>query len=211
MDGIHDLGGMHGFGRVPYVPDGPAFHEEWQQTAFALMLAAGTIVKGLNADEYRHAVERMAPRHYLSVHYYERVLTAVTTLLVERGLLDLADLEQRAGGAFPLSLPVAAEPMAELAPQLEPRFVAGQQVRVREFHPKGHTRAPGFCRGKRGTVLNVAPKFAFPDASAHGGDLRDEHTYHVEFTARELWGSEGGEGDSVVVDLWDSYLEGAER
>jgi nitrile hydratase subunit beta len=210
MDGIHDLGGMHGFGPVPYASGEPVFHEEWQETAFALMLAAGTTAIGVNADEYRHAVERMAPRHYISVHYYERVVTAVTTLLVERGILDLADLERRAGGAFPLSLPVAAEPLAELAPQPEPRFAAGQQVRVRQFNPRGHTRAPGFCRGKRGTVLHVAPKFPFPDTSAHGGELRDEHTYHVEFTARELWGSEGGERDSVVIDLWDSYLEGAE-
>jgi nitrile hydratase subunit beta len=210
MDGIHDLGGMHGFGPVPYEADEPVFHEEWQETAFALMLAAGTTAIGVNADEYRHAVERMTPRHYISVHYYERVVTAVTTLLVERCFLDLVDLERRAGGAFPLSLPVAAEPLAELAPQPEPRFAVGQRVRVRQFNPKGHTRAPGFCRGKRGTVLHVAPKFPFPDASAHGGELRDEHTYHVEFTARELWGSEGGERDSVVVDLWDSYLEGAE-
>jgi nitrile hydratase beta subunit len=211
MNGIHDLGGMHGFGPVVREADEPVFHEEWQETAFALMLAASMIGKGINADQYRHAVERMAPRHYLAAHYYERVLTAVTTLLVERGVLDRADLERRAGGPFPLALPVAAEPLAELAPQPEPRFAVGQQVRVRKFDPKGHTRAPGFCRGKLGTVLHVAPKFPFPDASAHNGELRDEHTYHIEFAARELWGSAGGESDSVVVDLWDSYLEGAGR
>jgi nitrile hydratase subunit beta len=210
MDGIHDLGGMQGFVPIACEPDEPVFHEPWQETAFALMLASGTIVKGLNADQYRHAVERMAPRHYLSVHYYERVLTGVTTLLVERGVLDLADLERRAGGTFPLALPVAAVPLAELAPQPEARFTIGQQVRVRDFHPRGHTRAPGFCRGKQGTVLHVAPKFSHPDASAHGGQVRNEHTYHVEFAARELWGSDGAANDSVVVDLWDSYLEGAE-
>jgi nitrile hydratase beta subunit len=210
MDGIHDLGGMHGFGPIAYEPDEPVFHEEWQETAFALMLTAGTTAIGINADQYRHSVERMAPRHYLSAHYYERVLTGVTTLLVERGVLDLADLERRAGGTFPLALPVAAAPLAELAPQPEARFTVGQQVRVRDFHPRGHTRAPGFCRSKLGTVLRVAPKFRFPDASAHGGEQRDEHTYHVEFAARELWGSDGAANDSVVVDLWDSYLEGAE-
>lgn len=209
MDGIHDLGGMHGFGPVVREPDEPVFHEPWQETAFAVMIAAGTIVEGFNADQYRHSVERMAPHHYLAAHYYERVLTGITSLLVERGTLDLADLENRAGGAFPLALPVAAEPLADLAPQPEPRFTVGQQIRVRQFHPKGHTRAPGFCRGKLGVVLHVAPKFRFPDTSAHDGDLRDEHTYHIEFAATELWGNDAAANDTVVVDLWDSYLEGA--
>ena len=208
MRGIHDLGGMFGFGPIVRENDEPVFHEEWQETAFAVMMSAFAISPGLTADQYRHSVERMAPSQYLPVHYYERMLTGITTLLVERGVLDLADLEQRAGGSFPLALPNAAEPLADFRPQLVARFRIGQQVRVHSYSSKGHTRAPEFCRGKSGTVLRVAPKFPFPDTSAHGGELRDEHTYHVEFTARELWGAEGGKKDSVVVDLWDSYLEG---
>jgi nitrile hydratase len=210
MRGIHDLGGMYGFGPIVRELDEPVFHEQWQETAFALAIAGFTVLPGYNADQYRHSVERMAPSHYLPVHYYERMLTGITTLLVEQGVLDLADLEQRAGGAFPLALPNAVEPLADLPPQPVARFHVGQQVRVRQYSSKGHTRAPEFCRGKSGTVLRVAPKFAFPDTSAHGGELRDEHTYHVEFAARELWGAEGGDKDSVVVDLWDSYLEGNE-
>ena len=209
MDGVHDLGGMHGFGPVPYEPDNEVFHEPWQATTFGLMLSVPYFTGNHNADEYRHGVERMAPSHYFSVHYYERVLTSVATLLVEKGKLSLDDLEQRAGGKFPLALPLAEKPMANLAPQTEQRFKAGDRVRVLEFHPQGHTRAPGFCRGKSGRVLHVAPPFSFPDASAHGGELRKEHTYHVEFASRELWGDDGQDNDAVVVDLWDSYLEGA--
>ena len=210
MRGIHDLGGMYGFGPVVREDAEPVFHEEWQETVFAVMMSAFTASPGLTTDQYRHSVERMAPSHYLPVHYYERMLTGITTLLVERGVLDHADLEQRAGGAFPLALPNAAEPLANLTPQPVARFRVGQQVRVRNYNSKGHTRAPSFCRGKQGTILRVAPKFPFPDTSAHGGEFREEHTYHVEFAARELWGAEGGEKDSVVVDLWDSYLEGNE-
>jgi hypothetical protein len=55
--------------------------------------------------------------------------------------------------------------------------------------------------------LHKAPKFSFPDTSAHGGERRKEHTYHVEFLAQDLWPDEGAVNDSVVVDLWDSYLE----
>lgn len=208
MRGIHDLGGMYGFGPVVREVDEPVFHEQWQETTFGVMMIALTALPELNTDQYRHSVERMAPSHYLPVHYYERMLTGITTLLVEQGVLELADLEQRAGGAFPLALPNAADPLADLRPQPEARFRVGQQVRVRQYSAKGHTRAPGFCRGKSGVVLRVAPRFTFPDTSAHGGEMRKEHTYHVEFAARELWGAEGGEKDAVVVDLWDSYLEG---
>ena len=209
MHGIHDLGGMYGFGPIVYESDEPVFHEQWQETTFAVLMAAGTMLPGFNADQYRLSVERMAPSHYLSVHYYERMLTGITTLLVEQGILDLADLEERARGVFPLALPIAAEPLAELVPQPVARFRVGQSVRVRQYNPKGHTRAPGFCRGKLGTVLRVTRKFPFPDTSAHGGELRDEHTYHVEFAARELWAGNGNDKDTVVVDLWDSYLEGS--
>ena len=66
---------------------------------------------------------------------------------------------------------------------------------------------PRFCRGKTGTVVHVAPKFSFPDASAHGEPFRKEHTYHVEFPAAELWADAAGSNESVVVDIWDSYLE----
>ena len=30
MDGVHDLGGMHGFGAVPIEVDEPLFHEPWE-------------------------------------------------------------------------------------------------------------------------------------------------------------------------------------
>ncbi|MEP3465799.1 MAG: nitrile hydratase subunit beta, partial [Parasphingorhabdus sp.] len=201
------LGGKHGFGAIDPEINEPVFHEEWQATTFALMVVSQAFIRNHNADEYRHSIERMEPAHYLQAHYYERMLTGTTSLLVEKGVLDKADLEARAGGAFPMSRPVADDPVIELPSQCEGRFSVGDRVRVLEMHPKGHIRAPRFCRGKAGTVLHVAPKFNFPDTSAHGGELRLEHTYHVEFASRDLWPAEGNETDTVVVDLWDSYLE----
>ena len=67
---------------------------------------------------------------------------------------------------------------------------------------------PRYVRGKCGVVVHVAPKFSFPDASAHGQTHRAEHTYHVEFQARELWNDAAGSNETVIVDLWDGYLEG---
>ena len=71
MDGIHDLGGKQGFGRVRYTPKAAAFHADWEKHVNALYGLA--VKQGIfNMDEYRHAIERMEPRHYLSAGYYER-------------------------------------------------------------------------------------------------------------------------------------------
>jgi len=209
MDGIHDLGGMSGFGPVEVERDEPVFHEPWEALAFALNILGIAALGAYNADEYRHAIERMDPAHYLVATYYERVLTGVATLLVEKGVVTRDELETRASGPFPLSGPVAEQPTADLRPQPQPRFSIGDRVVVRTIHPTGHTRAPRYVRGKRGVVVHVAPKFSFPDAAAHGLTHRMEHTYHVEFLARELWADAARSNETVVVDLWDSYLEGA--
>lgn len=207
MDGVHDLGGTQGFGPVSVETDEPTFHEPWQATAFALMVATQAVMRSHNTDEYRHSVERMNPAHYLQADYYERVLTGTVSLLVEKGYLTATELERRAGGDFPLAGPVADEPMAAFAPQEEPRFRIGDRVRVLRLNPAGHVRAPKFCRGHQGTVIHRAPKFRFPDTAAHGGEFRKEHTYHVEFASQDLWSGEGADNESVIVDLWDSYLE----
>ncbi|MGH7787593.1 MAG: SH3-like domain-containing protein, partial [Candidatus Binatia bacterium] len=118
-------------------------------------------------------------------------------------------LEARAGGAFPLALPVAERPLVDLRPQPQARFGVGDRVLVRDIHPAGHTRVPRYVRGRRGVVVHVAPPFSFPDAAAHGLTPRSEHTYHVEFAAHELWAEAAASHATVVVDLWDSYLEDA--
>lgn len=213
MDGIHDLGGMDGFGPVEVERDEPVFHERWQALAFAMNFLGIGVLGAYNTDEYRHSIERMDPAHYLAASYYERVLTGVATLLVEKGIVERDELEARAGGRFPLARPVADKPTAGLAPQPEARFRIGDRVVVRDLHPTGHTRVPRYCRGRHGVVVHVAPAFSFPDASAHldayHGAHHAEHTYHVEFEARELWADAAAGNETVVVDLWDGYLERA--
>lgn len=206
MDGIHDLGGMGGFGPVEVERDEPVFHERWEAEAFALNSLGIRVLRAYNADEYRHAVERMDPAHYLGASYYERMLTGVASLLVEKGIVTRTELEVRAGGAFPLARPAATQRPADVAPH-KAHFAVGAPVRVRDVHPRGHTRAPRYVRGKRGVIVHVAPKFGFPDTSAHGLPAREEHTYHVRFEASELWGSAAEQDEAIIVDLWASYLE----
>ena len=205
MNGIHDLGGMAGFGPVEVEADEPTFHEAWE--AFRINVASIALLRAYNTDAYRHAVERMVPLHYLQARYYERVLTGAASLLVEKGILDLAELEARAGGRFPLALPERPNADDGRAQPKQTRFAVGDRVRVRALRQPGHTRAPRYVRGHPGVVVHVAPAFSLPDASAHDLPGRKEATYHVEFEASELFGAEAEANAPVIVDLWESYLE----
>ena len=208
VDGIHDLGGMQGFGAVGHSPAEPVFHHEWEAVARALMMVVGRAVE-VSGGEFRHSIERMEPGHYLTSSYYEHWLTAAATLAVEHGLVTRAELEERAGGRFPLSGPVLAPPVVDGGPDVgEARFGVDDRVRVREWHPPGHTRCPGYVRGKGGVVVRVDGTHSVPDVEAHGAARRREPTYSVRFDAADLW-QDGQPGVSVHVDLWDSYLEGS--
>jgi nitrile hydratase subunit beta len=206
VDGIHDLGGMQGLGPVAHSPAEPAFPCRWQAVARALMAVVAGAVDA-SGGEFRHSIERMAPGHYLTSGYYEHWLTAAASLAVEHGLVTRAELEARAGGWFPLSGPVLAPPVVDAGPDVtRPRFGAGDRVRAREWHPPGHTRCPGYVRGKAGVVVRVDGTHSVPDIEAHGTARRHEPTYSVRFDAADLW-RDGQRGVWVHVDLWDSYLE----
>ncbi len=202
MDGIHDLGGRQGFGTVRYTLNAPAFHAEWEVRANSLYAFA--VRQGLfNMDEYRHAIERMEPRHYLTASYYERSLTGLATLCVDKGLVTREQLERRVGGHFPLSAPAAAG--RGNAPDRE-RFRPGDRVRVRDEHVSGHVRLPGYVRGKTGVVVGVSPPYPFPDAHAHGVAAEDEATCDVRFRSEELWPN-AADPALVHVGVFESYLE----
>jgi nitrile hydratase subunit beta len=91
MSRIHDVGGMQGFGPVEQEADEPPFHADWEAHVFALNRAL--IGRGVyNLDEFRDAIERMPPQQYLASSYYEKWFHAVTTLLVEKGVLSAQEV-----------------------------------------------------------------------------------------------------------------------
>ena len=204
MDGMHDLGGKQGFGRVRYSLRAQTFHEPWEKRVNALYSLA--VKLGIfNMDEYRHAIERMEPRHYLSASYYERSLTSLATLCVEKGILTQEELEQRAQGAFPLSSP-SAPGRGNVATRQT--LSVGDKVTVKTDHVPGHVRMPGYIRGKSGVVVGVSPPYPFPDAHGHGIEAEPEPTYDVRFDARDLW-SDAADPAFVHVGVFESYLERA--
>ena len=207
MNGVHDLGGMDGFGPVEIEVNEPVFHHPWERVVFGLV-AAMSAQRLSNTHSFRHAIERMEPAHYLGSPYYEHWLTAVATLLIEKGLVTRADLEARAGGRVPLSQPLRSGAiLSPVASAAAPRFAVGSQVVVRNLHPLGHTRCPRYVRGKRGVVVRVDGRFPLPDVAAHTSELCDEYEYNVRFDGRELWGDAAETTAAVYVDLWESYLE----
>jgi len=204
MDGMHDLGGRQGFGTVRYTLDAPAFHAAWEARANSLY--AHAVRLGLfNMDEYRHAIERMEPRHYVSASYYECSLTSLLTLCVEKGIVTREELERRAEGSVPLAAPSA--PGRSNLPTRE-RFKPGDRVRVRADYVPGHVRMPGYVRGKTGVVVGESPTYPFPDAHAHGLDSHDEPTYDVRFRSQDLW-PDSADAALIHVGVFQSYLERA--
>ncbi len=202
MDGMHDLGGKQGFGPVRHSPDAAVFHEAWEKRINALYGLAVRL--GIfNMDEYRHAIERMEPRHYMAAGYYERTLTSLASLCVEKGVLTRAELESKAGGLFPLALPIG--PGRGNASVLV-HFKAGDRVRVRTDPVSGHVRLPAYIRGQVGVVVSESPPYPFPDAHAHGVMAADEPTFDVRFKSRDLW-PDTSDDALVHVGVFQSYLE----
>jgi nitrile hydratase beta subunit len=202
MDGMHDLGGKQGFGRVRWTQQATAFHEPWEIRANSLYAFA--VTSGLfNMDEYRHAIERMEPRHYLTASYYERSLTSLLSLCVEKGVVTRDELERRAGGSIPLASPSSRG--RGNAPQRE-KFSVGDCVRVRADSVPGHMRMPGYIRGKTGVVVGISPPYPFPDAHAHGVQAEDEPTYDVRFRTEDLW-PDSSDKALVHVGVFASYLQ----
>lgn len=205
MYGIHDMGGMEGFGPVEVEPDEPFFHEPWERRAFGVTTVIFSL---LRAGEFRHGIERMDPAHYLTSSYYEHWVTGGATALVEHGHATPAELEERAPG-FPLARPIDPAVPAEPGPDRgAPRFAPGDRARVRQWAWHGHTRCPRYVQGRRGTVVRVDVVAPLPDVEAHTAGAPREPTYSVRFEPAELWGESGEPGRAAVhVDLWESYLE----
>jgi nitrile hydratase len=219
MNGVHDMGGMHGLGAIPYEPNEPMFHAGWEARVLA-------VTRGLSAwrqwslDEFRHKVEQIPGPDYLRMSYYEKWLTALTELSVKVGLISAAELESgRPEPGSPKQTPaltveqaagIFARNTSMLRPEPAPaRYRPGDTVRARNINPTFHTRLPRYVRGKTGIIERGHGAHVFPDSNAQNLGEDAQHLYSVRFTARELWGEAASSRDVAYLDLWDGYLEPA--
>ena len=219
MNGVHDMGGMAGLGALDPRPDGALFHEPWEARAMALTVAAGAWGRW-NIDQSRHQRELIPGPEYLAMSYYERWITALMALLLDRGLVSAAEV--RTGRADPgserrsplLTAELVNETLARGGPTSRemaapPNFALGQGVRARDVNPPGHTRLPRYVRGRFGRITRLHGAHVFPDTNAHGLGEQPQPLYQVRFEAGNLWGSAARGPGAVYLDLWESYLDAA--
>ena len=207
MNGAHDLGGLHGFGPIDQ-GQSENFKYSWEERVFALTLACGMLGQW-NLDQSRFARENMDPAHYLSSSYYEHWLHGLETLLQEREFLQ-DQSEKKAVTA--ITVEAVPEILAKGGPTVmtaesNPEFQVGDSVRVRNFNPSGHTRAPRYIRGHVGKVAHYHGAHIFPDLHAESGEKVPAHLYSIRFEAGEIWGPEGDSRSAVYVDVFEPYLE----
>ena len=189
MDGVHDIGGMHGFGRVPIETDEPLFHEPWEGRVWKMQSVVMTTI-----DRFRFTIEQMPPAAYLAASYYERWLWAIERLAEEQGLFTTADGPARPAWPSPST------------PTWVGRFQPGEAVRVRNTVTDGHTRVPRYLRRQTGHVERVA--FAWPnpgESAATGAYGEPELVYTVAFSGADLFGPVADH--TLSADLAESDLE----
>lgn len=217
MNGAHDMGGMQSFGPVRPEKNEPVFHARWEGRIAAIYSAIGALGKW-NIDFARQTRESIPAPEYSALNYFHMRYVQAVELLVARGMITRAELEngRPARGTQKAAPPLTAAKVAawfangspkRRAVAVAPQFQVGQRVRTRNIHPQTHTRLPRYARGKFGVIDRDEGVFVFPDSNAQGLGEKPQHVYSVRFTARELWGEQANPKDTVVVNLWDDYLE----
>jgi nitrile hydratase subunit beta len=220
MDGIHDLGGMHGFGPVPIEGEGYVFKHDWQRRSFGLAQAlAGTTP--YCADMHRHKIERLPAIDYLRMDYFEKWAIATAELLKDAGLVSDGELSTgkkafdvdltRHAPATPQGLLDAMKAGVEMQFPSETspaQFAVGDRICVSSNCPPGHTRVPRYVRGREGMIVADMGVFQFADTVAAGKGPNPQHCYTVEFAASALWGSDAERADDhIYLDLAEAYID----
>jgi hypothetical protein len=144
VNGIHDMGGMHGMGPIQPEKNELVFHAAWEGRAFALSMAVdGDWPYG--ADRY--ATEVIPPEEYLRQSYYEKWITSLVDLMLKSGMVTAAEIET--GRAIePNTKKGHALTAAEVPPMIATggpasrnvpavaHFRVGQRVAVADLHQR---------------------------------------------------------------------------
>jgi len=214
------MGGMHGFGPVVEPGGELAYHDRWEPRVFAIHMLIG--IERLGAGPGGRAVrEEMDPADYLAASYYERWLFSAERRLERGGSIapgEVDQMEQRLKSGDPMpshrDAGMSERAMAGLRtvrpidpPPATARFEPGQRVRVKRIHPDGHTRCPRYARGVVGVVKDVRGADRLPDRATYGERVAPEPVYSVAFSSEDLWGPSEERAWTVLLDLWDSYLD----
>jgi nitrile hydratase subunit beta len=217
VNGVHDMGGMDGFGKVEPEPNEPMFHQRWEGRVLAMVRALGA-AGAFNIDTSRFYREALPPDVYLASSYYKKWLLGLEDMLIAKGFIGRDEV---AGGhalqpARPLEhgkftvddverIMVRGQFGREaMAPA---KFKAGDRVRAKNIHPTSHTRLPRYTRGHVGVVERNNGCHVFPDSAATDGGENPQWLYTVVFDGSELWGDDADPTVKISIDAFEPYLE----
>ena len=219
MSKAHDMGGRLDSRRIDITSSDVKFKADWEKEVFAITLALG-FSSLWNLDRSRYARESLEPKDYLQFGYFEKWLAGLINLLGENGIIK--DGKESRGNLKKSSFRILeAKNVKKLLHMggptkrdstTEKNFNLGETVSVRANNSntrveKGHTRLPDYVKGRTGKVIAYHGSHVFPDSNAHFLGESPEALYSIEFKSQDLWGKCEHVEDTVVVDLWESYLE----
>src|ERR1700758_853095 len=219
MNGVHDMGGMDGFGKVEAEPNEPMFHTRWESRVLAMGPAMGA-AGAFNIDMSRFYRESLPPDIYLAASYYQKWLLGLEDLLVDKGFVGESELAagRASGPVKPLKKGklraddverIMVRGQFERKPQASAKFEPGDRVRAKNMHPATHTRLPRYTRGHVGVVERTLGCQVFPDSAAMELGENPQWLYTVVFDATELWGPDADPTVKVSIDAFEPYLEPA--
>ncbi len=219
MNGVHDMGGMDGFGKVEVEPDEPTFHHQWEGRVLAMVRAMGA-AGAYNIDTSRYYRETLPPEVYLGSSYYKKWLLGLEDMLIDKGYVAAEEVASghASAPAKPLSRGKFTVDDVERVmvrgkfgrePSAAAKFKPGDRVRAKNIHPKTHTRLPRYVRGHVGVVeLNLGCN-VYPDTAAMEAGENPQWLYTVVFDGTELWGPDADPTVKVSIDAFEPYLEPA--
>lgn len=215
MDGVHDLGGQQGHGRVAPREDDLPFHE-WERQMHGIVRALAR-PSDWNLDKFRFTREQLPPVEYLTRPYFDQWYSSYAAMLVGSGLVTAQELaagkSARPAPAGPKPMSVADVPKMKNASfrydrpyRNRARYEVDEPVRAALTGSPGHTRLPRYVRGHAGVIRAVHGAHVVPDENAEGREIA-EPLYTVTFRLAELFPEQSGSSDRVHLDLWERYLE----
>ena len=82
------MGGRYGDGAIqPASINDETFKEKWHSRALAVTLATGSL-RQWNLDMSRHSRECLPPKDYCAFSYYDKWISALANLLVNKGVIS---------------------------------------------------------------------------------------------------------------------------
>jgi nitrile hydratase len=219
MNGVHDMGGMQGFGPIIREDNEPVFHATWEGRVITMVMGIAAWGK-FGVDHRRYVRELIPPAEFLRMSYYEIWYTGLIANMLDAGMVTRAEIDSGmpAPGSAKLTPALLATRVPTFFANGAPKkrnvpavanFRVGQRVTAKNINPTTHTRLPRYARGRTGVVMRDYGIYVFPDTNANNQGEKPQHLYSVQFEARELWGEQARPRDKVYIDMWDDYLEGA--